>query len=150
MKEDITNSRIAILNFSTLGLKSIYGKIIADRLSESFYINNNFAVVDRALINNSSKQQNLTSTEYLSSDQIKQIGFSLKADYIIIGKIEKIQQNNILNQKDERVELNLSFRFISVKSNDIIGMVSYLCSDKDINSALSLAVRDISVHLRNE
>ncbi len=126
LNKDFNGNQIAVLNFSKYGpyLPSEISRIAADKLTDALYLKGKFNVVDRANVNDAEANMEIASPESLSSDQIQKLGLMLKANYLILGRIQNISDPDIFNQ-DAQKQLYISFRIISVLNSNVMGVATY-------------------------
>lgn len=126
LKKEFTGESVAVLNFTKQGsyLPSDAGKIAADKLTDAMFLIGKFSVIDRSKVNEAQVGFDIKTTEFLSADDIQKLGMKLKANFIVLGRIQHVSENEYLNMNTKK-ELYISFRIISVKDTEVIGVASY-------------------------
>ena len=132
LNKNFNGNEIAVLNFSKYGpnLPPEISSISADKLTDALYLNGKFNVIDRANVNDAESDLNIVSPELLSADQIQKLGLKLKANYLILGRIQNVSDPDFFNQ-DSKKQLYISFRIISVLNSKVVGMTTYKISYTD-------------------
>ena len=131
IRKDFDGNGIAVLNFAKLGpLPNDIGKLAADRLTDAFFLNSRFNVIDRSRVNEAQASMEVTNTEFMSSEQIQKLGQKLKANYLILGRVHCISEEDYFKSDFDK-KLNISFRVVSVASQDVVGVVNYSCKYDD-------------------
>lgn len=142
---------IAVLTFTKLGpLPSEAGKMTADKLTDALYLQNHFNVVDRTKVNEAQAYLQITDAEMLSHDLLQQLGLKLKANYLILGRVKLVRNNNI-NIRNRKSELGISFRIISVSDTEIAGIAEYsIESTGNIENGIDAMIKKILKKIRLE
>ena len=146
MNKDFKGDGIAVVNFSKYGpnLPPEISSIAADKLTDALYMTGKFSVIDRANVNDAAVGMEISSPELLSTDQIQKLGLKLKADYLILGRIQNISKPDIFDQEKDKT-LYISFRIINVLNADIMGMSTYKVTYKDnLVQCLNDAMKNIA------
>jgi len=131
IRKDFDGNGIAILNFSKIGpLPGDAGKLTADKLADAFFLNTRFNVIERARVNDAQASMEITNTEFMSSEQIQKLGQKLKANYLILGRIHFITEEDYFKADDDK-KLNISFRIVSVANQEVVGVANYTCKYND-------------------
>ncbi len=132
IKKDFSGEGIAVLNFSSQGnyLSSNIGKLAADKLTDALFVEGKFSVVDRANVNDAQASLEIKSPELVSADDIQKLGLKLKANYIVLGRVQQVSDAEFMNM-DAKKELYISFRIISVKDCEVVGVATYSCKYED-------------------
>lgn len=131
VKKDFDGNGIAVLNFSKLGpLPNDISKLAADKLTDAFFLNSRLNVVERARVNDAQASMEIINTEFMSSEQIQKLGQKLKANYLILGRVHCISEEDYFKTDDDK-KLNISFRIVSVANQDVVGVVNYSCKYDD-------------------
>ncbi len=145
IKKEFDGDRVAVMNFQTEGtyLANNVGKAIADKLTEILFLNGEYKVIDRSAVKNTITQLGIQSVELLSTEDIMNIGQKLQANYLILGRIEQISNQEFISRKDD-MQMNISFRIISTTDAEVIGMASYsVFYNENIIARLDDALEDI-------
>ncbi|MBI2417897.1 MAG: hypothetical protein HYV28_08340 [Ignavibacteriales bacterium] len=131
-RKDISGKSIAVLNFNTQGamLPLSLGKYTADKLSEEFYFSGYSTVIERAKVNEAQYKLEIRSTEFLSIDNIQQLGLKLKAEYLVLGRIYQSGGADYIGTDSEK-HITVSFRIVSVLNAEVAGIASYTCKSGD-------------------
>lgn len=124
LKNEFDGDGIAVLNFSVHGnyIPSDIGQIAADKFSDDLFISNSYNVIERARVNNAVKELEIKSTEILSEDDIQKLGIKLNSKFLVLGRIQQICKSDFY---DSPKQLYLSFRIISIKDSDVVGVGTY-------------------------
>lgn len=149
LKKEFNGGNIAVLNFSTGGsfLAGNVGKTAADKLTDALFLKGRFNVIDRSNVNNAQFGMHIKSSDILSADQIKKLGSSINAKFLILGTVQKIQDGQYFDP-DSKNQLNISIRILSVKNSDVVGIASYSTSFKgNITKVLQTAMEKIVVKM---
>lgn len=128
----IKGKTVAVLNLQPSGsfLPTGIGKYSADRLSDEFFMSGYAKVIDRSKVNEAQVKLQLRSTEFLSHDNIQQIGLKLKADYLVLGTVNSITQSMDFGEESEKT-ITIQVRVVSVQTSEIAGMASYSCNSSE-------------------
>lgn len=126
IRDTFDGDGIAVLNFSQSGNfpLSDAGKLAADKLTEMLFLKGNFKVIDRSLVNDKMITSGIKNIEFISADQISKIGAEMKANYIVLGRIQEESQSGFYSGDDEK-KVFVSFRMISTQTNEVVGLVAY-------------------------
>lgn len=131
IKMGFDGNGIAVLNFSRIGpIPNDSGKLTADKLADALFFRAKFNVIERSKVNDAQSSLELSSTESLSAEQIQKLGQKLKANYLVLGRIHCISDNDFFKLNEEK-QLNISFRIISISSQELIGLANYTCKYED-------------------
>ncbi len=132
LNKDFKGDDIAVLNFSKYGpnMPPEISSIAADKLTNALYMTGKFSVIDRANVNDAAVGMEISSPELLSTDQIQKLGLKLKADYLILGRIQNISKPDYFDQDKDKT-LYISFRIINVLNANIMGMSTYKVTYKN-------------------
>jgi len=143
--KDFDGDGIAVMNFETKGSfpEPNVGETTADKLTEALFLNGNYRVIDRSTVNNYQIQLGIKSTEIISPDELKKIGYSINASYIILGKIERVSDREFMTS-DTESQLYISFRIISSSDSEVIGMATYnLQYSKNVIPEIDAAIKQM-------
>jgi len=134
IKKDFDGNGIAVLTFVKQGpsLAPDAGRIAADKLTDAMFIKGNFNVIDRARVNEAQSILELATTELLSADQIQRLGLKLKANFIVLGRVQSVSDQEYFDMNPQR-QLYISFRIISVANSEVIGVANYSSAYTDNN-----------------
>jgi len=123
---DFTGDAIAVMNFQTQGTFSVpnIGITTADELTEALYLKGKYGVIDRSTVNNTQVQLGIKSTEVISSEDLIKLGQDLKANYIVLGKIVQVSEDEFVKRNSDK-QLFISFRIIATATTEVIGMASF-------------------------
>ncbi|KAF0140071.1 MAG: hypothetical protein FD122_2706 [Stygiobacter sp.] len=125
IKTGFDGNGIAVLNFSRIGpIPNDSGKLTADKLADALFSRAKFNVIERSKVNDAQSSLELSSTESLSAEQIQKLGQKLKANYLVLGRIHCISNNDFFKLNEDK-QLNISFRVISVSNQELIGVANY-------------------------
>lgn len=126
IKKDFDGNGIAVLSFAKQGsaLPHNIGMTAADKVTDALFLSGGYNVIDRSQVNSAQQEMEVENVEFLSSDQIQQIGLKLKANYIVLGRIHSLKEKENFNVKSDQ-EIAISFRIISVKDTEVIGVADY-------------------------
>jgi hypothetical protein len=153
IRKDFNGEGMAVLTFSQSGytLPTDIGKKAADKLTDAFFLINKFSVIDRAKTNEAQAEIDIPNTEYVSADKLQQIGLKLKANYLILGRIDIKSEKEYLSIAADQ-ELRLSFRIISVANTDVIGVANYSgrVDDGNIPEELDKIILKIVNEIKNQ
>jgi curli biogenesis system outer membrane secretion channel CsgG len=149
IKKDFDGDGIAVLGFSKYGsfLSDNIGRIAADKLTDALFLDGKFNVIDRSKVNQTQAEMEIASPESLSADQIQKLGLKLKANYIVLGRIQCSSNSEYIDDGSDK-QLFISFRIISVLNSEVIGMATYKISSNDeitnaLNNSMSTIVKRI-------
>lgn len=126
IRDPFDGDGIAVLNFTQSGNFPVAdaGKFAADKLTDMFFLKGNFNVIDRSLVNDKIITSGIKSFEFMSEEQINKIGVELNAKYLVLGRIQEESQSILFGDDDEK-KVFVSFRIISVQTNQVVGLVTY-------------------------
>ena len=79
--------------------------------------------MDRGLVKGKVAEMSFSSVR-LDIDEIRELGLALGTDFLIFGKIEKLDQNEIDPANQEKLIIQITFRLISSKDGAVAGMVT--------------------------
>lgn len=127
--------KLAVLTFDQRGSGKSYGDVVADRINEKFFIEEKISPVERGLVKKVSHDLKIISTDYLSLDQIKELGQKLSADYILCGRIE-LNTSSKYFDPDEPTDIILSLRLINTQTGEVDGIARLKRSGTDVNQIL--------------
>jgi hypothetical protein len=116
---------VAVLDFEQdgfLGGEKI-GGFAADELTAALFLRKKFEAVDRAQVKAGALELNLANG-MMPADAIKKIGYSLQADYLVLGKISRLNDNDFDPDKRNHLLLQISFRLISTRDGAVLGVLS--------------------------
>jgi curli biogenesis system outer membrane secretion channel CsgG len=149
IKKDFDGNGIAVLGFSKFGsyLSSDIGKVAADKLTDALFLDGKFNVIDRSKVNEGQAELEIASSESLSADQIQKLGLRLKANYLVLGRIQCISSSDYIDTDSDK-ELYISIRIISVVNSEVIGMATYSITSNtevtdELNNSMSKIVKKI-------
>lgn len=125
LKEAFDGNGIAVLAFSKNGsVSGSIGKLAADKLTDALFLVGKCNVIDRANVNEAQNTEKIENTESLSAENITLIGTKLNANYLVLGRVEIISQDIFLNSDSDK-KINISFRIVSTKNAEILGVATY-------------------------
>ena len=100
-------------NFSTKGdyLPSDAGKIAADKLTDALFLEGKFNIIDRSNVNEAQAGLDIKTAEIISADEIQKLGMKLKANYIVLGRVQQVSDDKYMDS-DTKKELYIHFRIV--------------------------------------
>lgn len=118
--------RIAVLDFEQEGMLGgeKLGSFAADELTAALFLQGRVGVIDRAQVRAAMLAGNFT-TIYLSATEVQKLGELLKADYLILGKITSVGQQNFLSNNEVNFRLRVICRVLAVSDGRVMGVVQY-------------------------
>ena len=145
IKKEFDGNGIAVLNFSKNGpVSGEICKMAADKLTDYFYLISKYNVIDRSKVNEAQTSLEITNSESLSSEQIQKIGSKLKANYLVLGRVQCITSEDFMNSEYNN-KLKVSFRIISTANQEIIGIAENSCKYEDnMNEKLQSMLENIA------
>lgn len=99
------------------------GSFAADELAAALFLKNKFEVVDRAQVKAGVLELNL-SNGIMPADAIKKLGQTLGADYLVLGKITRLNDNDFNPDRRNHLLMQITFRLISIRDGAVIGVLS--------------------------
>lgn len=128
IKEKVDINEIAVITFSKQGsmLPQNIEKFAADKLTDALFLKGKYNIIDRSKVNSAQQTFGINSPENLSSDQIQMIGLKLKANYIVLGRIQSYGGVDYIGTDEER-KLSLSIRIISVLNSETVATINASC-----------------------
>ena len=105
----VERSRIAVLDFRSIGMPESFGDAVAENLRNALVQQQHFTVVERAQIQQALKEQSFGHTGLVEADQAVTLGRMLGARVIVVGSVTKLAATYTINA-----------RFIDVQSGEAI------------------------------
>lgn len=117
--------KIAVLDFAQEGFLGgeKLGSFAADELTQAFFVERKFAVVERAQIKAALLAANFT-TAAIATREVAALGTTWDADYLILGKLTRLNTADFDPERNKSLALQISFRVIAVRDGAVIGVVS--------------------------
>ncbi len=122
----------AVLDFeqdSFLGGEKL-GSLAADELTAALFLRKKFEVVDRAQVKAGVLDMNF-SNGITPADGIKKLGQTLGADYLVLGKITRLNDNDFDPDRRNHLHIQITFRLLSTRDGAVIGVLSRRGRSKD-------------------
>lgn len=122
---------VAVLDFEQEGFIS-GGKLdqfAADELTTLLFLKKKARVVDRSQVTAVFADKGISSS-VMNIDQIRQLGQALNADYLILGKIIRFDEEMFDPENKEEVSIQITFRIISTEDGSVAGMANLKRSRK--------------------
>jgi curli biogenesis system outer membrane secretion channel CsgG len=116
---------VAVLDFEQdgfLGGEKL-GGFAADELTAALFLKKKFEVVDRARVKAGVLDMNLANG-IMPADAIKKLGQTLGADYLVLGKITRLNDNDFDPGRRDHLDVQITFRRISTRDGAVIGVLS--------------------------
>lgn len=124
--------KIAVLDFEPEGFLTgeKLGSFAADELTAALFLQRKFHVVDRAQVKAGVLDANLANGT-VATDEVKKLGQSLGVDYLILGKISRLNENDFAPDERKNLYLQITFRLISTRDGAVIGVFSRRAKSKN-------------------
>jgi curli biogenesis system outer membrane secretion channel CsgG len=115
----------AVLDFEQEGFLGgeKLGGFAADELTAALFLKKKFEVVDRARVKAGAFELNLANG-IMPMDAIKKLGQTLGADYLVLGKITRLNDNDFDPGRRDHLLMQITFRLISTRDGAVIGVLS--------------------------
>jgi hypothetical protein len=143
--------KAAVLDFEQEGFLAgeKLGSFAADELTAALFLQKKFEVVDRAQVKAGVLTAGL-SNGTAPTEEVKKLGHSLGVDYLIFGKISRLNENDFAPDKRKNLYLQIAFRLISARDGAVIGVFSRRARSKDeprrfVSDALYLMASEVKV-----
>lgn len=92
--------KLAVIEFPEIsGQVTNVGRFIAEELTTRLFLTDRFRMIERQLISNVLKEQNLSMTGLLDEKSTKRVGLLLGVDFIVIGTISDLGSNLKINAR---------------------------------------------------
>ncbi len=116
---------VAVLDFEQEGFLGgeKLGGFAADELTAALFLKKKFDVVDRAQVKAGVLELNL-SNGIMPADAIKKLSQTLGADYLVLGKITRLNDNDFDPGRRDHLHVQITFRLISTRDGVVIGILS--------------------------
>jgi curli biogenesis system outer membrane secretion channel CsgG len=116
---------VAVLDFELDGFLGgeKMGGFAADELTAALFLKKKFEVVDRARVKAGALELNLANG-IMPADAIKKLSQPLGADYLILGKITRLNDNDFDPGSRNHLHAQITFRLISARDGAVIGVLS--------------------------
>jgi hypothetical protein len=115
---------IAVLDFEQEGFLGgeKWGAFAADELTTALFVRNQMKIVDRALVKGKMLEKNATPAA-MSIKAIQDLCAGLNADFIVLGKIARLDSETDDPEHSGKIHFQVTFRVLSVKDGSAVGMV---------------------------
>jgi len=117
--------KIMVLDFQTDGFVDNHdlGIYIADELTRALFIRNQYKVVDRAQVRAITGRIRV-NTDFMDREIVRDLGRQAEADFLILGKAVRIDDEKYANEAEDIKKMQISFRILSTTSGSVVGMIS--------------------------
>ncbi|MBU0475262.1 MAG: CsgG/HfaB family protein [Bacteroidetes bacterium] len=153
LTEDIDSTKIVILPFEIQGssLPKYTSVLIADKLSNRLFLTKHFSIVEKLRVDEVLHDLDIDDPININYSEIKSIGSKLNANYIVVGKLLKYASSEFISPKSKQ-NINLTFRILSVKTGEIIGLANINCNYKNYNivDVIDTIVNEIAEGLKKD
>ena len=124
-------AHIAVLDFVQNGFFNgeKLGPFAADELTAALFIQRRLRVKDRAQVKANMAEQRISPSQF-STNEIKEFGQTLGADFLILGEITRLDGLSVDTENDGRMSIQIMFRIVSSEDGDVIGIVTRRGSQK--------------------
>jgi curli biogenesis system outer membrane secretion channel CsgG len=125
MSEKPSAAKIAVLDFEQEGFLEgeKLGRFAADELTTALFLKKKFDVADRSQVRAQLAAKSLAIAA-LRADEITALGQALDSDYLLLGKINRLNAHDFNPEKDQDLYLQITLRIISCGDGAVMGMVS--------------------------
>lgn len=132
LRKNFDGNGIAVLNFSRGESSQIddIGKVAADKLTNALFLKGRFNVIDRSKVNEVEASLGIKSPDILSAGQIEKLGSTLKANYLVLGKVQKIGGDDYFDPSSNK-KLYVTLRILSTDSSQVVGIATYSLTYND-------------------
>jgi len=130
---------VAVFDFEQEGFLSggRLDQFTADELTTSLYLKKKVKVVDRSQVVAICVDRKISSS-VLNLNEIRQLGTDLNADYLILGKIIRFDDNTFDPENRDEISIQITFRFISTEDGSVAGMANLKHTEKgEVKSTIS-------------
>lgn len=136
----------AVLDFEQEGFMGgdRIGQYIADELTTALFIKHNYKIVDRAQVRDAVIERKIT-TSVLNPMEIRELGTALNADFLILGKLIRLNKAELADVDKTGFSFQVTFRVIAVKDGSVIGFVDHQGSGTgDVQPVLKQAIDEMT------
>ncbi len=143
---------IAVLDFEQEGFlnNGRLNQFASDELTTSLYLKKKAKVIDRSQVTAVLAYRKISSS-ILSTDEIKQLGTALDADYLILGKITRYDEEIFNPENRDELSIQITFRIISTEDGSVTGIVDLKqTKNGDVKSIISDMLNKMTSSLKLE